>query len=90
MDQKILAYCGTKSGRETNKIRDLGLTLVDSDVVHVPGILELPLTLECKVIYKQDQPLSAIEEGIQRRYYTQGDPHTAYYGEILDAYLIEG
>ena len=26
--KEILAFCGTKSGRDTDKIRDLGLTLV--------------------------------------------------------------
>ena len=47
------------------------------------------LTLECRVIYKQDQPLRAIDEDIKERYYTQGDPHTAYYGQILNAYIAE-
>ena len=95
VDQKILAYCGTKSGRETNKIRDLGLTLVDSDVVQVPGILELPLTLECKVIYKQKQDLSCLPQSVIDRFYPvvdgEGfqDYHIAYYGEIVNAYLAE-
>lgn len=88
-DSKILGYCGTKSGREVDKIRELGLTLEAPETVSVPGIKELPLTLECKVIYRQDQPLSAIPEAIQNRYYSAGDPHTAYYGEIVNAYIAE-
>lgn len=88
-DGKILGFCGTKSGRDTHKIGELGLTLEEPETISVPGIRQLPLTLECKVIYRQDQPLSAIPEDIQRRYYAQGDPHTAYYGEILNAYIIE-
>ena len=52
IDKKILGVCGTKSGRDTDKIRNLGLTLVESDVVSVPGIRQLPLTLECKVIFQ--------------------------------------
>lgn len=92
-DSKILGYCGTKSGRDTDKIADLGLTLVDSDVISVPGILELPLTLECKVIYKQKQDLSAIPADILARYYPADasgfqDYHYVYYGEIVNAYLI--
>ena len=39
-DSRILGYCGTKSGRDTDKIADLSLTLVDSDNVQVPGIRE--------------------------------------------------
>lgn len=91
----ILGYCGKKSGRDTNKIEDLGLTLVDSEMVSVPGIQELPLTLECKVIYKQKQDLSALSEEIMGRFYPEIDAegfrdyHIAYYGEILNAYMIE-
>ena len=94
LDSNILGYCGRKSGRDTDKIKDLGLTLVDSDAVSVPGIQELPLTLECKVIYKQKQDLSAIPEDMIKRYYPADDTgfqdyHYAYYGEIVNAYLIE-
>ena len=94
-DKKILAYCGTKSGRDTDKIADLGLTLEEGEQISVPGIKELPLTLECKVIYKQDQDPTAIGEDVKKRYYPpffpddRGDYHTAYYGQILEAYIIE-
>ena len=94
VDSNILAVCGRKSGRDMDKIKELGLHLVESDVVSVPGIAELPLTLECKVIYKQKQDLSAIPEDILNRYYPADetgfqDYHYAYYGEIVNAYLIE-
>lgn len=89
IDKKILGYCGTKSGRDTDKIKDLGLHTVDSDVVSVPGIAELPLTLECKVLYKEEQDLSRIPEDIIERYYPSGDHHHVYYGQIVNAYLIE-
>lgn len=95
VDSNILSYCGTKSGRDTDKIRDLGLTAVDSDVVQAPGICQLPLTLECRVIYKQQQDLSCLPQNITERFYPavndEGfrDYHIAYYGEIVNAYLIE-
>ena len=94
-DSRILGYCGTKSGRDTDKIADLSLTLVDSDNVQVPCIRELPLTLECKVIYKQKQDLAQLPESITDRFYPVVDEdgfqdyHIAYYGEIVNAYLIE-
>ena len=94
-DSRILGYCGTKSGRDTDKIADLSLTLVDSDNVQVPGIRELPLTLECKVIYKQKQDLAQLPESITDRFYPVvnedgfRDYHSAYYGEMVNAYLIE-
>ena len=95
VDSKILGYCGTKSGRDTNKIQDLSLTLIDSDMVQVPGIQELPLTLECRVIYKEQQNLNRLPQEILTRFYPVMDEagfrdyHIAYYGEIVNAYLVE-
>lgn len=95
VDSRILGYCGTKSGRDTDKIRDLGMTLVESEKIRVPGIAELPLTLECKVIYQQKQDLSQIPQSVIDRFYPAvnesgfRDCHIAYYGEIVNAYLIE-
>ena len=93
-DPAILRYCGTKSGRDTDKRKDLNLTLVPSDIISVPGIKELPLTLECRVIYKQVQDLSAIPANLISRFYPADeagiqDVHIAYYGEIVNAYIIE-
>ena len=94
-DSGILGYCGRMSGRDTDKIQDLGLTLVDSETIQVPGIAELPLTLECKLIYRQEQDLAELPEDILDRFYPVigengfRDYHIAYYGEIVDAYLIE-
>lgn len=95
VDSQILAYCGTRSGRDTDKFRDLGLTPVDSDIVSVPGIAQLPLTLECRVIYRQKQDLSVLPPEILDRFYPVAgehdfrDYHIAYYGEILNAYLVQ-
>ena len=99
VDGKILGFCGTKSGRDTDKIGQLGLELVDSAVVSAPGIRQLPLTLECKVLCRQVQNIPMLPESILSRYYPKGvdssnpgsneDFHIAYYGEIVNAYLIE-
>ena len=94
-DKNILGFCGTKSGRDVDKVQALGLTLEPAETISVPGIRQLPLTLECKVLYQQDQNPAAIGEDVQKRYYPpffpdgRGDYHTAYYGQILDAYIIE-
>ena len=98
-DSNIIKICGTKSGRDMDKIKELDLHLVESNHVDVPGIKEFPLTLECKVIYKQKQDLSAIPDDIIARYYPEipgadfdgqnRDYHYAYYGEIVGAYIAE-
>lgn len=89
LDKNILSLCGTKSGAEMDKIAALGLTLEEPEAISVPGIRELPLTLECRVIYKQPQVPEAITEENMEKFYSSGDLHTAYYGQIVAAYLIE-
>lgn len=84
--KKELAFCGSKSGRDVDKFKELNLTPVPGQHVKVPVIEECDLFYECKVIYKQDMNLEALEEISNNRYYASGDPHTMYYGEILACY----
>ena len=88
--RKILGICGSKSGRDTDKIKAAELTLVEPEIISVPGIKELPLTLECRVQYRQEQESSQFNDEITRQFYTveTGD-HICYYGEIVSAYIIE-
>ena len=92
--KQALAFCGRNSGRDVDKFKELDLHLEAPDVISVPGIKEFPITLECRVVYKQDQDLNALDEDKRLRYYApntanDGDYHTAYYGEVLAAYIIE-
>ncbi len=86
--RKILGYCGTTSGRDVDKFKDMNLTIVQGSQVSTPAVLELPLTIECKIIYKQDQDPKAIAPDILARYYPTGDFHTAYTGQIVDCYQL--
>ena len=87
--KKALSYCGTKSGRDTDKIADMGLTLIDGQEVDVPAIKELPMTLECRIIYEQNQDEKAIPDSIKKSMYPNSDYHTVFFGEIVAAYVIE-
>lgn len=86
-DSKILGVCGSKSGRDMDKIKELNLTLEEPLNCGVPGIKELPLTLECKVLYRMEQTLDTIPQDILDRYYPNGDFHYAYYAEIVGTYI---
>ena len=98
-DKKILGICGTKSGRDMDKAAELGLVFEEPEKVKVPGIRQFPLTLECRIVYKQQQDPAAICEEDRAVFYPQDvdssfaganrDYHTAYYGEIVAAYVIE-
>ena len=96
--RKILATCGSKSGRDTDKVAELELTLVDGEQVDVPAIAELPLTLECRVIYRRDQDVSLLPDALREHNYPEDKGpeaplanrclHTEYYGEIVSAYIL--
>ncbi len=97
-NKDIIKVCGTKSGREVDKVDFLGLTLTESDMISVPGIKELPLTLECKVVHRQLQDKNTIPDSIKMSSYpsdvdsnfygSNKDYHVAYYGEIVKAYIL--
>ena len=94
LDKSVLGICGSKSGRDMDKIRELDLTMEEPLTVSVPAIRQLPLTLECRVIYRQAQDPKAIDPECDKRYYAKGTPnegdyHIAYYGEITAAYIVE-
>ena len=89
-ERNAFAICGARSGRDMDKIEAAGLTLVEPEVVSVPGIKEYPLTLECRVLYREEQDASRLPESIRSKFYSiENDDHIAYYGEIVAAYMIE-
>lgn len=98
-NKQILGICGTKSGNLTDKISELNLSLESPNSISVPAIREFPLTLECKVVYKQKQNENEITDENRCKFYPQDvessfhganrDFHTAYYGEIVSSYIIE-
>ena len=89
-DKEIIRICGTLSGNDINKADYV--TLDDPKTNHTPGIKEYPLTLECEIIYQQDQVLEKMPEAVLERYYGKEDDignfHTLYIGKIVDAYII--
>ncbi len=42
-------YCGVKSGRDTDKFKEMNLTPINIEGVKTPAIKESPLSLACKV-----------------------------------------
>ncbi|MBQ4384715.1 MAG: flavin reductase family protein [Kiritimatiellae bacterium] len=95
-DRRIIAVCGSRSGRDMDKAAELGLTLVDGEKVSVPAVAQLPLTLECRVIYRQKENNVLLPPEIRARFYpsiershdTDKDDHIIYFGEIVAAYLL--
>ena len=79
---KIVAACGTQSGRDHDKFAEQGLTAVPGLQVKSPVIEECPVCYECKVVGRNDLLASGLEPWVERDYYPKGDLHRVYYGEI--------
>ena len=50
-------FCGVRSGRETDKFKELHLTPLPSKVITAPGIAESPVNIECRV--REIKPLGS-------------------------------
>ena len=98
-DKNVIAVCGGKSGRDLDKLAACGLHTVPGEQISVPAIEEFPLTLECRVIYRQLQEPALLPAEIRSRYYpadkdssfagSNQDAHVTYFGEIVAAYVLE-
>lgn len=42
-------FCGVRSGRDTDKFREMKLTPLTSSKIRAPGVAESPVVLECRV-----------------------------------------
>jgi flavin reductase (DIM6/NTAB) family NADH-FMN oxidoreductase RutF len=75
-----LTYCGTKSGKDVDKIAETGLTPVfDNGAVYFS---EARLVMVCRKLYTQDiVPANFLDPGIDK-FYPKKDYHRMYVGEI--------
>jgi flavin reductase (DIM6/NTAB) family NADH-FMN oxidoreductase RutF len=83
-DQRdAMALIGSKTGRDGDKIRESGLTLLPSKKVAAPGFDEAELIIECRKIYWGDiDPQHFLSSEIHQNYVLK-DYHRFYFGEIL-------
>jgi flavin reductase (DIM6/NTAB) family NADH-FMN oxidoreductase RutF len=84
--RKALDICGSKSGRNTDKAKEAGITPVNS-----PGgsvyFAEARLVIECRKIYFQDiNPGNFLDTSIAGNY-PKKDYHRMYIGEVTACYL---
>ena len=87
--KKTISVCGSKSGRDMDKNKECGLTLLPSEAVKVPHIKGRGLVIECRIIYQTDFDEKALDNAIRDRFYSghdTGNMHTLYFGEIVSQY----
>ncbi|MHA1269213.1 MAG: flavin reductase family protein [Candidatus Helarchaeota archaeon] len=70
--ESVISIAGSTSGRNTDKIKNAGLTLIESKKISVPMIQEAMISYECKIIHTAESGNIC--------------SHRLYFGEILAAY----
>lgn len=78
-----LHYCGTKSGRDTDKIKDLSLIL-EEGTIPVPHIKGAQFHLECKILYREELNPEKLHGQINLECYPQKDYSVLFYAEIIN------
>jgi len=81
---KELGFCGSHSGRDTNKMNALGASLFANQFGGQDGFSGCRFHIECRILFRCDLNEERVEnEALVDRYYADGDSHTMYVGEIL-------
>ena len=81
-----LALCGSKSGRDVDKVKECGFT-VKSAECGAPYFEEASLVLVCRKRFVQPMDPQLIPDDVKERWYPQKDYHTMYIGEIVEALI---
>ena len=78
-----LELCGTKSGRDTDKAAEAGITPIAGTVNGTTAFAEARLIIQCKKIYSHDfDPGRFLDPSIDQCY-PESDYHRAYIGEVI-------
>jgi flavin reductase (DIM6/NTAB) family NADH-FMN oxidoreductase RutF len=85
--KEALAFCGTQSGVDMDKIQAAGLSLKDSIDLNTPVIEGCDLHIECRVVLRQTMEPENLAKDINDEKYPGYDYHTIYYGEIINMYI---
>lgn len=81
LKKQIHGICGSKSGRDTDKVKEAGLTPVFDE--KAPYFEEAKLVLVCRKMAKGEfRPEQFIDNEIAGKWYPSNDFHYIYYGEI--------
>lgn len=87
--KRELYFCGTKSGRDYDKIKECSLKLIPGEVISTPVIEGCGIYFECKTLYKEHMNADFLNKKINDQSYSNEDYHTIYHGKILNCYTLE-
>ena len=86
--KKEINFCGSKSGRNLDKLKECGLSTTKAKKVSTP-VLKIPgYHFECRIVYKTPMDPKFLSPDLGNIYPAK-DYHTLYFGEIMASYLTE-
>lgn len=83
--RRQLNLCGSKSGREVDKIRECGFT-VAAGAGNTPYFEQAELVFVCRKRMAVPMDPALMPEDVKARWYSN-DYHTMYWGEIVEALI---
>lgn len=84
----VLNFCGSKSGRDFDKVSETGLSVEHVD--SVPYFKESRLVLVCKKLFQQRLNMeNAVDKSLTEKFYGSGDFHDMYIAEITKILIEE-
>jgi len=81
--REALKLCGTKSGRDVDKVKECGFTVKTAES-GAPYFEEAELVIVCRKRYVQDFDPAAIPDDVKEKQYPNRDYHAMYIGEIVE------
>ena len=85
-ERRALGICGSKSGRDTDKIGEAGLTVIKTDE-GATAFTEAELILSCRKLYADDLKEACFFDAAALSNYPEHDFHRMYICKIESAYI---
>lgn len=84
--REVLSYCGSRSGRNVDKVKETGITPLATPSGNI-CFIESKLVFECKKLFRNDFLAEHfMEKELTGNYYPEKDFHRMYIGEITSAF----
>ena len=84
--REALSFCGIKSGRDYDKVKETGLTPITTPNQNV-AFEEARLVIDCRKLYADFiKPELFFDVALEQSIYPSSDHHRFYIGEILGCY----
>lgn len=75
--------CGSKSGRDIDKVLHCRLTAAKASTVLAPAVAECPIVYECRIVHSNDLLPGELDQEVLWGAYHAGDSHRVYLGRIM-------